>query len=111
MENCGISRWDDPKEINRQLKELTSQTIWEVSDDYYENEVMKYYDEKCKASRAVYEEAKNYDWVYRRTKYALEHFGEGDEAFEMLYKMDTDLKLHDGEWERAERDKRLKKRI
>ena len=60
MENCGISRWDDPKEINRQLKELTSQTIWEVSDDYYENEVMKYYDEKCKASRAVYEEAKNY---------------------------------------------------
>ena len=55
-----------------------------------------------------YEEARNYSWVYRRTKYALEHFGEGDEAFEMLYKMDTDLKLHDGEWERAERDKRLK---
>ena len=26
----------------------------------------------------------------------------------MLYKMDTDLKLYDGEWERAERDKRLK---
>ena len=55
-----------------------------------------------------HEEARNYNWVYRRTKYALEHFGEGDEAFEMLYKMDTDLKLHDGEWERAERDKRLK---
>ncbi len=60
MENCGISRWDDPKEINRQLKELTSQEIWEVTDDYYENEVMKYYDEKCKESRAVFEEAKNY---------------------------------------------------
>ena len=60
MTNCGISRWDDPKEINRQLKELTSQEIWEVTDDYYENEVMKYYDEKCKASRAVFEEAKNY---------------------------------------------------
>jgi hypothetical protein len=55
-----------------------------------------------------HEEARNYNWVYRRTKYALEHFGEGDEAFEMLYKMDTDLKLHDGEWERAEREKRLK---
>ena len=26
----------------------------------------------------------------------------------MLYKMDTDPKLWDGEWERAERDKRLK---
>ena len=56
----------------------------------------------------LYEEARRYDWGYRRTKYALEHFGEGDEAVEMLYKMDTDLKLHDGEWERAERDKRLK---
>ena len=53
-----------------------------------------------------YEEARNYSWVYRRTKYALEHFGEGDEAFEMLYKMDTDLKLRDGEWERAERKRR-----
>ena len=54
------------------------------------------------------EEADIYDWVYRRTKYALEHFGEGDEAFEMLYKMDTDPKLWDGEWERSEREKRLK---
>ena len=25
MNNCGISRWDDPNEINRKLKELTSQ--------------------------------------------------------------------------------------
>ena len=55
-----------------------------------------------------HEEADIYDWVYRRTKYALEHFGEGDESFEMLYKMDTDPKLWDGEWERSERDKRLK---
>ena len=55
-----------------------------------------------------HEEAEVYDRVYRRTKYALEHFGEGGEEFEMLYKMDTDPKLWDGEWERAERDKRLK---
>ncbi len=59
MENCGISRWDDPKEINARLKKLTSQPIWEIDDEYYA-EVMKYYDEKCKASKAVYEEAKNY---------------------------------------------------
>ena len=58
-----------------------------------------------------YEKAKNYNWVYRRTKYALEHFGEGNEAFEMLYKMDTDLKLHDGEWERSERKRRIKESI
>ena len=55
-----------------------------------------------------HEEAEVYDRVYRRTKYALEHFGEGGEEFEMLYKMDTDPKLWDGEWERSEREKRLK---
>lgn len=60
MNNCGISRWDDPADINRRLKELTSQPIWEVDDDYYKNEVMKYFDEKCKGSKAVFEEAKDY---------------------------------------------------
>lgn len=60
MKNCGISRWDDPELINRQLQNLTSQPIWEVSDDYYENQVLKYYDEKCKSSRAIFEEAKEY---------------------------------------------------
>lgn len=59
MNNCGISRWDNPKKINRKLKVLTSQPIWEVDDDYYE-EVLKYFDEKCAASKAVYEEAKDY---------------------------------------------------
>ena len=60
MNNCGISRWDDPTEINARLKALTDQPIWEVNDDYYENEVLKYYDEKCTKSKAIYEEAKNY---------------------------------------------------
>lgn len=60
MENCGISRWDDPDLINRQLKELTSQPIWEVDDEYYENTVMKYFDEKCGGSKAMYEESQQY---------------------------------------------------
>lgn len=60
MNNCGISRWDDPDEINAKLKNLTSQEIWEVNDDYYENVIMKYYNEKCTQSKAVYEEAKEY---------------------------------------------------
>lgn len=60
MINCGISRWDDPNLINKKLKALTDQPIWEVNDDYYENEVLKYYDEKCTKSKAIYEEAKNY---------------------------------------------------
>ncbi len=60
MSGYGISRWDDPKEINRKLKELTSQPIWEVTDDYYQNEIMPYYDEKCKKSKAVFEESQKY---------------------------------------------------
>ena len=60
MKNCGISRWDDPAEINARLKKLTSQPIWEVSDEYYKDEVLKYFDEKCKSSKEIFEEAKNY---------------------------------------------------
>ena len=61
MKNCGISRWDDPGEINRQLKELTDQPIWDaLSQSYYDNVVMKYFDEKCAGSKAVYEEARKY---------------------------------------------------
>lgn len=60
MKNCGISRWDDPKEINAKLANLTGQEIWEVDDEYYEQVVLKYYDEKCKESKAVYEEAQKY---------------------------------------------------
>lgn len=60
MDNCSISRWDDPKEINERLKKLTSQPIWEVDDEYYEKEILPYFNEKCTKSKAVYEEAKNY---------------------------------------------------
>lgn len=60
MKNCGISRWDDPAEINAKLKKLQTQGIWEVDDDYYENTVLKYYQEKCKESFKIYDEAKNY---------------------------------------------------
>ncbi len=60
MNNCGVSRWDDPKKINSELEALTKEPIWEVNDDYYENVILKYYDEKCQKSRAIYEEAKEY---------------------------------------------------
>ena len=60
MTNCGISRWDDPNEINARLKKLQQEPIWEVNDEYYENEVLKYYHEKCKKSFDIYSEAKNY---------------------------------------------------
>ena len=60
MNNCGISRWDDPKEINEKLKNLTSQPIWEVSDEYYNGTVLPYYEEKCRQSKAVFEESQKF---------------------------------------------------
>jgi len=60
MTNCGISRWDDPAQINGKLKKLTEQPIWEVSDEYYNNTVLPYYEEKCRQSKAVYEESQKY---------------------------------------------------
>ena len=39
------------------------------------------------------EEARKYTLSYLRSKYALEHFGEGDEALEVLYKLDRDDKF------------------
>jgi glutamate-1-semialdehyde 2,1-aminomutase len=60
MEHCGISRWDDPNAINKQLKALTDAPIYEVSEAYYSDEVLRYFDEKCARSRAVYEEAKEF---------------------------------------------------
>ncbi len=60
MNNCGISRWDNPREINRKLSHLTSLPIYEVTDEYYEDTILKYYDEKCAGSRKIYEEAKQY---------------------------------------------------
>jgi glutamate-1-semialdehyde 2,1-aminomutase len=60
MEHCGVSRWDDPAEINARLKKLTGEPIYEVSEEYYKDEVLRYFDEKCGRSRAVFEEAKDY---------------------------------------------------
>ncbi len=58
MENCGISRWDDPKLINEQLKALTDQPIWEVSDAYYSSHIAPYYNETCKKSSEVFSKTK-----------------------------------------------------
>ena len=59
MENCGISRWDDPGKINEQLKKLTDAPIYEVSEAYYQDEVLRYFDKQCVKSRAVFEEARD----------------------------------------------------
>ncbi|NLI52812.1 MAG: aminotransferase class III-fold pyridoxal phosphate-dependent enzyme [Clostridiales bacterium] len=60
MEHCGISRWDDPGAINEQLKKLTSEPIHEVSEEYYQSGVLRYFDERCARSKQIYDEAKAY---------------------------------------------------
>ncbi len=59
MENCGISRWDDPGEINAKLKQLTNEPIYEVSEDYYQNGVLRYFDQRCVRSKQIFDEAKD----------------------------------------------------
>ena len=56
-----------------------------------------------------HEETGKYNWGYLRSKYALEHFGEGDEALEMLYKLDTDDKLKLRIMKRVEELKKARK--
>lgn len=60
MDHFSISRWEDPDKINAALKALTDQPIYETSEEYYKGTVLGYFDEKCKKSRAVYEEAQKY---------------------------------------------------
>ena len=93
---------------NQVVKELDRLLLDGYDKDYATNPGRKLQLEK---DLKRHEEAEIYDWVYRRTKYALEHFGEGNEAFEMLYKMDTDPKLQDGEWERSERKRRVREAV
>ncbi|MEG2053754.1 MAG: aminotransferase class III-fold pyridoxal phosphate-dependent enzyme [Oscillospiraceae bacterium] len=60
MNNCGISRWDDPEKINADLVKLTSEPIYEIGEDYYKNDILDYFDNKCKRSKEIFEEAKTF---------------------------------------------------
>ena len=60
MKKYGISEWESAQEINGNLKKLTSQPIFKVSKDYYDNVVLNYFDKKCKKSKEITDEAKEY---------------------------------------------------
>ncbi len=59
MSEYGIKNWQPAKEINEALVKLTNQPIYKVSKDYYK-EVSKYFDDKCKKSKEITDEAKKY---------------------------------------------------
>ena len=60
MSDYGINKLDKAADINAELKNLTSQPIYKVSKEYYEGKVLPYFDQKCKKSKEITEEAKRY---------------------------------------------------
>lgn len=58
--NCGISNWQDAKEINAQLENLRQVPIHEINSDYYKNTVLHYFETRCKESRKEYEISKQF---------------------------------------------------
>lgn len=60
IENCGISHWQDAKEINEQLEKLRSLPIYEINSEYYNNYVMDYFNTKCSESKKEYEISREY---------------------------------------------------
>ncbi len=55
----GISKWEDAAAINAQLKNLTEQPIYCVSDDELKR-ILEYFDTHCKESKTITSEAKKY---------------------------------------------------
>jgi glutamate-1-semialdehyde 2,1-aminomutase len=60
MSGFAISKLEPAKEINANLKKLTSQPIYKISKEYYEGEVIPYFMNKCKKSKELTDEAKEY---------------------------------------------------
>ena len=56
----GISRWEAATEINANLKKLTDEPIYKVSKEFYEKDVLNYFNTKCKKSKEITDEAKLY---------------------------------------------------
>ncbi len=55
----GVSFWEDPDKIYRELHELTSKPIYEVNPDELKR-ILEYFDTKCAGSKKISAEAKNY---------------------------------------------------
>ena len=55
----GVSFWEDPDKIYRELHELTSKPIYEVNPEELKR-ILEYFDTKCAGSKKISTEAKNY---------------------------------------------------
>lgn len=55
-----ISRWEDPEAINARLRNLQNQPVYEVSEEYLNDVVLKFFEEKCAKSKEISTEAKKY---------------------------------------------------
>lgn len=52
--------YENASDINARLKKLTDTTIYDVDKEYFEKEVLTYFNEKCSKSKAITTEAKEY---------------------------------------------------
>lgn len=59
MSSYGITKWDDASEIYARLDKLTSQPIYELSEEALK-EVLEHFETKCGTSKKISQEAKNY---------------------------------------------------
>lgn len=55
----GISKWEDAKQINKELKNLTDQPIYCVSEENLK-QVLEHFNTKCAKSKEITTEAKKY---------------------------------------------------
>ena len=60
----GISKWQDAKQINKELKNLTDQPIYCVSEDALKD-VLNHFDTKCAKSKEIHDRGKE---VYSRRR-------------------------------------------
>lgn len=54
-----IREWEEPERIYKELKELTTQPIYEISEEEHKR-VLEYFDTNCAGSKRIATEAKNY---------------------------------------------------
>ncbi len=61
-DNYSMTRetYEEAGPINERLEKLRNTTIYDIDKNYYDNEVMDYFNNKCATSKALHEEAEKY---------------------------------------------------
>ncbi len=55
----GINRWEEPSDIMKKIKEISSKSQWDIEDSYYRGNVCEYFSSKCQNSKLEYDRGKD----------------------------------------------------